>query len=43
MKKYNIGVVKMTMETNGFPKGFILKRKPTIREAMYILENLLLI
>lgn len=41
MKNYNIGIVKMTMESNGFPKGFILKREPTIREAMYILENIL--
>lgn len=41
MKRYNIGVVKITMETNGFPKGLILKREPTIREAMYILENIL--
>lgn len=41
MKKFNIGTVAMTMETNGFPKGFILKREPTIREAMYILENIL--
>ncbi len=41
MKNYNIGTVKMMMEANGFPKGLILKREPTIREAMYILENIL--
>lgn len=41
MKRYNIGTVKMTMETNGFPKGFILKREPTLRETMYILSNIL--
>ena len=26
MKNYNIGKIKMTMETNGFPKGLILNR-----------------
>ena len=41
MKKYNIGTVKLTMETNGFPKGFVLKREPTIREAMHIIRNIL--
>lgn len=37
----NIGTVKMTMETNGFPKGLILKRELTLRECKYILFQLL--
>lgn len=41
MKKYNLGTVKMTMETNGFPKGLILKRELTLRECKYILDRLL--
>lgn len=41
MKKYSIGTVKMAMEANGYPKGFILKREPTVREAMHILSNIL--
>lgn len=41
MKRFNIGTVKMAMEANGFPKGFILKREPTIRESMYILQEIL--
>lgn len=40
-KKLNIGIVSLTMETNGFPKGFILKREPTVREAMHILQKIL--
>lgn len=41
MKKYNIGTVKLTMENNGFPKGFALKRDPTVKEAMHILQSIL--
>lgn len=41
MKKYNIGVVKLAMMPNGFPKGFILKREPTVKETMHILQNIL--
>ena len=41
MKKYNIGAIKMNMEANGFPKGFILKRELTIRECRYIMKRLL--
>ncbi|MFG6426033.1 MAG: hypothetical protein K1W14_06505 [Muribaculaceae bacterium] len=42
MKKiYNIGTVKMTMQSNGYPQGFVLKREPTVREAMYILSKIL--
>lgn len=40
-KRYNIGTVGMTMETNGFPKGLILKRDLTLRECKHILGNLL--
>lgn len=24
MKKFNVGIIKMIMESNGFPKGLIL-------------------
>lgn len=41
MKKYNLGTIKMEMETNGFPKGFILKRYLTVKECRYIMKNLL--
>ena len=41
MKKFNIGVVKMEMEANGRPKGFILKRDLTIKESKFIMGNLL--
>ena len=40
MKKFNIGTVRMEMESNGFPKGFILKRELTLRECRYILKTL---
>lgn len=40
-KIFNIGKVKLTMESNGFPKGFILKRALTVRECRYILYSLL--
>lgn len=40
-KIYNIGKVKMTMESNGFPKGFVLKRDLTVRECRHILYSLL--
>lgn len=41
MKKFNLGTIKMDMENNGFPKGIILNRKVTVREARYIMFNLL--
>lgn len=31
----------MQMHSNGFPKGFVLKRELDIRECRYILKNLL--
>lgn len=40
MKNFDIGTVEMSMETNEFPKGFILKREPTINESMYILQEI---
>ncbi len=41
MKKFNLGTIKVDMENNGFPKGLILKRDVTVREARYIMFNLL--
>jgi len=41
MKKYNLGTVKLEMESNGFPKGFILKRDLVTKEARYIMNTLL--
>ncbi len=40
-KRFNIGTVRVLMEANGYAKGFVLKREPTTREAMYILSNIL--
>lgn len=40
-KILNLGKVKLTMHDNGFPKGFILKRELTVREARYLLDKLL--
>ncbi len=40
-KTFDIGKVKLIMEANGFPKGFILKRDLNIRECRYILYSLL--
>jgi len=40
-KKFNLGSVKITTHKNGVPKGLILKRDVTIREAKYILSTLL--
>lgn len=39
--KLNIGIVSLTMASNGFPKGFILKREPTVSETMHILQKIL--
>jgi hypothetical protein len=41
MKKYNLGTVNVTMHENGFPKGLVIKRDVTTREARYILSMLL--
>lgn len=40
-KRFNIGTVKLSMEANGFPKGFILKRDLSLSECKRILRNLL--
>ena len=40
-KILNLGKVKLTMHKNGFPKGFVMKRKATLRECRYILYSLL--
>ena len=40
-KILNLGKVKLTMHKNGFPKGFVMKRKATLRECRYILYTLL--
>jgi hypothetical protein len=37
----NLGKVKLVMHDNGFPKGFILKRRATLRECRYIMYELL--
>lgn len=39
MKNFKVGNVKMNMEPNGFPKGFILKRELMIKECRYILKK----
>lgn len=41
IKKYNVGIIELTTYSNGFPKGFIIKREPTVRETMYILQEIL--
>lgn len=41
MKKYNIGTIKLELESNGFPKGLILNRNLTVKESRYIMRNLL--
>lgn len=41
MKKFNLGTIKVEMESNGFPKGLILKRELNVRECRYILHNLI--
>lgn len=40
-KILNLGKVKLTMHDNGFPRGFILKRELTVREARYLMYELL--
>lgn len=39
-KTYNIDTFQMTMEKNGFPKGFILNRDLTLDECKHIMEHL---
>lgn len=40
-KKFNLGKIEITMEANGYAKGFVLKREPNVRETMHILSNIL--
>ena len=40
-KKFDLGVVKLEMEFNGFAKGLILKRDVSLRECKHIMRNLL--
>lgn len=40
-KTFNIGSVKLNLESNGFPKGLILKRDLTVKESRYIMYHLL--
>jgi hypothetical protein len=40
-KILNLGKIKLTMHDNGFPRGFILKREMTVREARYLMYELL--
>ena len=39
-KVFNLGEVNAELYNNGTTKGFILKRKATIRECKYILANI---
>ncbi len=41
IKNYNLGKIKVNMETNGFPKGLILNRDLSIRECRHIMYSLL--
>lgn len=40
-KKFTLQPIKMTMETNGFPCGLVLKRDLTSRECRHILYHYL--
>lgn len=40
-KKFDLGVVKLEMQSNGFAKGLILKRDVSLRECKHIMRNLL--
>ena len=40
-RRFNVGSIQMNYNTNGFPKGLILKRKLTVKECRYILRELL--
>lgn len=40
-KTLNLGKIKLTMHDNGFPRGFILKRELTVKEARYLMYELL--
>ena len=40
-KTYKIGEIKLKISSNGYPLGFFLKRRLTLRECKHILKNLL--
>lgn len=40
-KTYKTGTIQMTMEKNGFPKGFILNRDLTFDECKDLMEDIL--
>ena len=40
-KKFDIGTVKIEMQSNGFAKGLILKRDVSLRECKHIMKNIL--
>lgn len=40
-KTYKIGEIKLKISSNGYPCGLMLKRRLTLRECKYILNNLL--
>ena len=40
-KTYKIGEIKLKISSNGYPCGFFLKRRLSLRECKYILNNLL--
>lgn len=42
-KQFLIGTLKIELETNGFPKGLILKRKLTYEECAHIAKDILYI
>lgn len=41
MRTFNLPKVRITSYDNGFPKGFVLKREVTTKEAMHILNDIL--
>ncbi len=40
-KIFNIGKIKLSMESNGFPKGFLMKRNLNTKECRHIMLQLL--
>lgn len=40
-KKFDVGLIKMELQPNGFVKGLVLKRDLTIRECKHIMKNIL--
>lgn len=40
-KKFNFGTIELTMENNGYPRGLVLLRDLTEKEALYVFDKLL--